>query len=91
MQADFSHFKKIPISIRYLECAYIHVPTYKSNLSVVRILSHLSFGKQVGKIIEQLNPELLYCQVPPNNLVKKCKRYTERHPETKLILDIIDL
>jgi len=91
LEADFDHIKKIPISIRYSECTYIHVPPYKGNISYGRIRSHLSFGKQVADFICELKPELLYCQVPPNNTANECRKYKIRNPETKLIVDIIDL
>ena len=89
--ADFDHFNKAPIRNKYPECVYITVPRYKKNLSIRRVYSHLFFGREVNKYLEKEQPDLVYCQVPPNNVAKYCTRYKKQKPETKLILDIIDL
>ena len=89
--ADFDHITKDTVKERYGECTYIHVPEYKKNLSPQRILSHLSFGKNAGKRIVKEQPDLVYLQVPPNNTAKYCTKYKINHPETKLVVDIIDL
>lgn len=89
--SDFDHLKKIPIEKRYSECTYIHVPLYKNNISLGRIVSHMAFGNKVGEIISRTNPDLVYCLIPPNNVAKHCVKYKYSHPQTKLILDIIDL
>lgn len=91
LTSDFSHIKKKAIEERYSECTYIHVPPYKKNLSLDRIKSHLYFGKQVAKFIENEKPDLIYLLLPPNNTAKYCARYKRKNPETKLIIDIIDL
>ena len=91
LTSDFSHIKKKAIEERYSECTYIHVPPYKKNLSLGRIKSHLCFGKQVAKFIEKEKPDLIYLLLPPNNTAKYCARYKRKNPETKLIIDIIDL
>lgn len=89
--ADFEHIKKTKISLRFDECTYIHVPEYKSNLSIARIRSHLSFGKQCKRIVDELKPDIIYCLVPPNKVVDYCADYKKRNPEVKFIIDIIDL
>ncbi len=89
--ADFDHIKKMQIAGKYDECTYIYVPPYKNNLSIQRIHSHFFFGKSVNEWLNDVKPELIYCQVPPNNVAKYCTRYRRENPHTKLILDIIDL
>lgn len=89
--ADFEHITLSPVEIRYPECTYVSVPQYKMNISLQRIRSHLNFGKKVNYWIEQNRPDLIYCQVPPNNVAKYCYKYKRLHRDTKLILDIIDL
>ena len=91
LESDFHHIKKAPITTRFPEVTYIHVPPYKSNMSAARIRSHISFSNSVGRVIEQIKPELIYCLLPPNYTAKICMSYITRHPETKLMLDIIDL
>lgn len=91
LESDFDHIKKMPVDLRYAECTYIHVPKYESNISLSRIRSHLSFGNSIGKKIEQLKPDLIYCLIPPNNVAKYCVSYKEKSKNTQLIFDIIDL
>ena len=89
--ADFDHITKAPVARRYEECTYIHVPAYNSNVSFQRMRSHMVFGKAVSKQLDAVSPEIVFCQVPPNNVAKRCGEYKEKHPTVKLILDIIDL
>ena len=89
--ADFNHIKKQKIEKKYIECTYIQVPSYKKNLSLTRIYSHLVFGKEVNKQIKQIKPDFIYILVPPNNTARYCTKYKINHQEIILILDIIDL
>ena len=89
--ADFNHIKKEPIDNRSPECTYLHVPAYKKNLSIARMRSHLVFGKTVDQLLEEIKPELIFCQVPPNNVSDYCRKYKKKHSGTILVLDIIDL
>lgn len=89
--ADYDHIKKAPISERYEECTYIHVPEYSSNLSIQRIRSHLKFGETVKEEIDKSKPDLIYLQMPPNNMARFCTAYKRRYPGTRLIIDLIDL
>ncbi len=89
--ADYDHIEKLPVQRRYNECTYIPVPRYKSNLSVQRIKSHFSFGKSVERYIEDIKPDLIYLQIPPNNVARYCTKYKKKNQRSRLILDIIDL
>lgn len=91
--ADFDHIKKSTIAEheKFEECTYIAVPSYKTNISVKRIYSHLAFGKAINKQIINFGPDLLYVLLPPNNIARYCLKYKLLKPKTKLILDIIDL
>ena len=91
LTSDFNHIKKTEITERYLECTYIHVPSYKKNISLKRIKSHLFFGKCVKNKLNQINPDFIYLLLPPNNTAKYCTQYKKERPNTKLIVDIIDL
>ena len=89
--ADFDNIEKRPVQRRYDECTYVPVPGYKSNLSVLRIKSHFSFGRSVKRYIRDIRPDLIYLQIPPNNVARYCSKYKKKNPGSKLILDIIDL
>ncbi len=91
LTSDYDHIKKETIKTRFEEVTYIHVPEYKKNLSYDRIKSHLTFAKKVDKIINEWQPELVYCLAPVNYAVYKCGRYKVNNSKTKLIIDIIDL
>lgn len=87
---DFDHIKK-----QYVEkdsrFHYVHVPPYKKNVSVSRILSHSIFSLKIKRIIDIVKPDLIYCLVPPNSVGYFCGKYKKRHPNVKLVVDAIDL
>lgn len=89
--ADFDHIKKELVYPRSDECTYLHVPDYRSNLSVARIISHISFAKQCRRFIYEHSPDIIYCQVPPNKAADYCACYKRENPDVRLIVDIIDL
>lgn len=89
--SDFNHITKKRLTKKNPDCYYIHVPSYEKNISLKRIQSHLFFGKETGFFLEQKKPDLIYLLLPPNNTAKYCSQYKKEHPDTKLIVDIIDL
>lgn len=89
--SDYDHLGKKRWEKRFGKCTFIHVPQYSKNLSVKRIYSHLFFGKKVAEYLNQINPDLIYVLLPPNNLSVFCLRYIKRHPACKYFIDIIDL
>ncbi len=91
LTSDFEHISKCRIKKCLTECEYIHVPSYKKNVSIKRIVSHIVFGKKVGWKINKIRPDLIYLLMPPNNTANYCFNYKKRHPEVKYIVDIIDM
>lgn len=91
LTTDFNHTQKRPREERFEACTYVHVPPYRSNLSVQRIRSHLCFARVAARYLDRLRPELVYAVVPPNRIADHCRRYRQKHPDTRLIVDIIDL
>ena len=88
--SDFLHFKKervVPID----GFNYIHVPSYKKNLSFARMYSHYIFAQKVYKVLKSEKPDLVYANIPPNSVAHICGKYKRKYPETKLIFDIIDM
>lgn len=90
--SDFSHLEK---RLRRknetnTSVSYIHVPPYKRNISVKRLYSHNIFSKNVAKKIKKSQPDLVYCLIPPNSLVKELVK-VKKNLGCKLILDVIDL
>lgn len=76
--SDFEHVGHKPVSERNKNCIYFHVPEYRSNISIARIRSHFSFGRQVQKYIDRYQPDLLYLVVPPNNSAVYCNQYKKK-------------
>lgn len=72
---------------------HILIPTkpYQKNISVARLYSHHKFAKDVAKHLEQLDVDLLHVLLPANSLTKVAGTYKEKHPDTTLCLDVIDL
>ena len=90
--SDYDHQRKVRTQ-RYSEkknVEYIHVPEYKRNISLKRIVSHRFFAKKVVKKLSSFDCELVYCLVPPNFLVSEIAKIN-RIKKFRLIFDVIDL
>ena len=88
---DFSHINKqyrdnIPDNF-----IAIKTNSYKSNLSIQRIMSHLKFSKDVFNTINNKDYDLIYLLAPANSLIARANRYKKKHPHTKIIIDMIDM
>ena len=89
--SDYDHLNKTYRTQRNKECIYLHVSPYKKNLSVMRALSHLSFGFSVSREISRIKPDLIYLLMPPNNTAAFCLRYRKQSPDSLYYVDLIDL
>ncbi len=88
--SDYSHYEKKHKEQSYPNVIHIHVPEYKKNMSVSRLLSHHAFANEVYKKLNEMNPDVVYCMFPPNMLVKRCAQYKKKHPNVKLVFDCYD-
>lgn len=88
---DFSHIKKQKRTSIPKNYIAIETKPYNKNLSIKRIKSHIQFSKDAFKIVEQENPDLIWLMAPANSLIKEAKKYKEKYPTTKLVVDIIDM
>lgn len=89
--ADFDHIRKTSIQKKYTECTYVKVPEYRNNLSISRMRSHIVFGQWAKRFLKNYQPDLIYLQIPPNNTAVHCLRYKRSNPQTKYLIDLIDL
>lgn len=89
--SNFNHFTKSTKNYSNKNVRAINVPSYKKNISIRRIISYLSFAKQVQKIINEEVPELIYAIIPPNTLAYRLSKFKEKNKNVKLIFDIFDL
>lgn len=90
--SDYNHYTKSHYRITDLpDCEQLPTLGYKKNISHQRIVSHMRFARDAFARVEQLQPDLVYVEVPPNSLCKEAARYKKRHPEVKVIFDLFDL
>lgn len=87
---DFDHYLKQYRVDGREDTHYIHVKSYKKNLSVARLVSHSKFAKKALKEVKRYKPDLIYCMFPPNSLVKRMAQYKSHH-NVKLIFDCYDM
>lgn len=91
--SDFDHGKKIYKERDKKENSlYIHVPSYKKNLSLERIYSHIVFAYRLGKFLNSLSeiPSSIYCAMPTSTAAYICGKYCKKHG-VKFVIDVIDL
>lgn len=88
--SDFAHREK---KVREQKKPYIYlkVKHYYKNLSIRRIFSHIDFAKQVGKVVENDEYDLIWTVVPANSLMKEVLKAKKRKSNTKYVFDFMDM
>ncbi|WP_313176179.1 hypothetical protein [Streptococcus parasuis] len=90
LSTNFLHREKI----RRLESKdgyrFVNTTPYKKNLSVGRIYSHWKLAKNIFSLIDS-NVDLLWIILPPNSFVRQAAMYKKKFPNTKIVLDIMDM
>ena len=91
VSTDYSHIRKEKRTDR--KDPYIQIETipYKKNLSVSRLLSHRDFAKKAFQYLDTFDPELIWVCIPANTLISEARKYKDRHPNAKIIIDVIDM
>lgn len=89
--SDFDHMtKKRYCFNEYKNSKQLHVISYKKNLSISRILSHLMFSYKTFYMLFACKPELVYVEVPNNSLVKSSAKYKKIN-NAEIIVDVFDM
>ena len=93
--SDFSHVKKKPRTADAADPAFhvslVHEPGYKKNVSLGRIRSHRTFGKNLKKLFSQLEkPQVVYLAVPSLDAGKVTTEYCRRN-HIPMVIDVQDL
>ena len=89
--SDFDHMtKKRYCFNEYKNSKQLHVISYKKNLSISRILSHLMFSYKKFYMLLACKPELVYVEVPNNSLVKSSAKYKKIN-NAEIIVDVFDM
>jgi hypothetical protein len=71
---------------------HLHVPSYKNNLSIKRIWSHIIFAKRLMKYLKtmKVKPDVAYCTMPTSSSAYVCAKYCKKYG-VKFVIDVIDL
>ena len=89
--SDFQHVSKSYRSSTPEGYTLLHAISYRKNLSLRRMYSHVQYAKMVQYALSQGQWDLIWVIAPPNALVKRCVEYKRSHPDTKLVIDLNDL
>lgn len=89
--SDFDHFSKKYLENKKAEIHYIHVSKYDKNISLRRIMSIVSFGLKVERVLKKEKPDILYTIIPPNTLLYIFKKYKTVNSNVKIIFDVFDM
>lgn len=70
----------------------LHVPSYKKNISLKRIWSHLIFAWKLRTYLNSLaeKPKAIYCTMPTSSSAYICANYCKKN-SVKFVIDVIDL
>ena len=91
LASDFIHSEKKKRTEAKHSYELINTIPYKKNLSISRLLSHYDFSKKAYKRIKDEESDVLYLMIPQNSNAKIGKWYKKKHPDTKIVMDIVDM
>lgn len=89
--SDYLHASKTKRSSTEGGYRLIETLPYRRNISLQRLYSHWRFSRDVFREIREMSADLLYLVVPQNSNAAIAGAYRRRHPETKIIIDIVDM
>ena len=89
--SNFSHINKDIRRNIPEDCLVIDSIPYKKNLSVSRIISHYKFAKDAFMLLEKQEADLIWLMAPANSLIKQADLYKRKRPQSKIIIDMIDM
>jgi glycosyltransferase involved in cell wall biosynthesis len=89
--SDFDHLKKERVSYEDAQVIGIKVPTYRKNISIRRLYSHIIFSYKLRKVLKLEKPDIIVADIPPNTIAGSVAWYKEKNPKCKVIFDVLDL
>lgn len=89
--STFRHFEKVERTDNKENFVYIKANPYYKNMSTQRLWSHHKLSKDIFKDLSKENLDLLWVLIPPNSFTKDAANYKKKHPNTKLVFDVIDM
>ena len=90
---DFNHGSKKYIDKKdFSNIYYIHTPSYRKNLSLKRVYSHIIFAIRLRRYLNKLSeiPRTIYCAMPTSTAAYVAGKYCKKHG-VKFVIDVIDL
>lgn len=89
---DFNHRLKKHFKSKRDGCIHLHVLPYKSNVSFMRILSHIMFAYKLWKYLNNIKerPDCIYCAMPTSTAAYVCGRFCKNN-KIHFVIDVIDL
>lgn len=90
LTSDFQHYKKEKINLNNDNIIQFKVFSYKKNISISRILSHLLFSYKVYKYLLKNTPDVVYVKIPPNSLLFFLRKIKNKK-KIFIIGDVYDL
>lgn len=94
--SDYEHHKKryrnkdIVKAYPY-KFTFLHENEYKKNISIKRIIGHISFALRLKKYLKnRKKPDVIYCAVPPTISSKVVANYARKN-KIKFVVDVQDL
>lgn len=89
--SNYKHIEKCQRNDLKENFIYLEALPYKKNLSIKRMYSHFKLSNDIFRRLEYQKIDLLWVLVPPNSFVKDAAKYKQKHPNVKLIFDVIDM
>ena len=89
--SNFDHLEKQYVSYKDANVIEIQVPSYRKNISIKRLYSHVMFSRKLKKVLTLEKPDLIIADIPPNTIGRSVAWYKEQNEKCKVILDILDL
>ncbi len=93
LTSDYKHMDKKTILEKKKDYKFFPAKPYARNLSLDRIYSHVQLSRDIFYFAEKNHSsiEMLWVLAPPNSFVNDAGKIKQRHPEIKVVIDIMDL
>lgn len=94
--SNFEHddhtFRDAPVSPDGYKLTLVHERGYSKNISVRRLISQYTFGKNLEKYLAARDsvPDVIYCAMPSPDAARVCAQYAKQHG-IPFVVDIQDL
>lgn len=88
--SNFNHINKTKFKAKDKDVIQIKTLTYKKNISIKRLLSHIIFSWKAKNIVKKIKPQIIYVILPPNALAYFISKFAKKN-DISLIFDVFDM